>query len=103
MSTPRTPFQFAIPDPQQRRDIALAVADGIPPEQIAEEFGISETTVHAYCREWAGTRRRVQLLTQDDREQIVAGVKRGAKARYIRQYGRAVVSEICRAAGVSVD
>ncbi|SLJ23589.1 Uncharacterised protein [Mycobacteroides abscessus subsp. abscessus] len=99
MST-RTPFEYAIPDPAQRRDIAQAVADGIPVEQLAAEFGISETTVRAYHQEFAGTQRRVQLLTADDRQQILDGVRRGARARYVRQFGKNVVDEVCRAAGI---
>ncbi|MDO3110454.1 COG3415 family protein [Mycobacteroides abscessus] len=102
MST-RTPFQYAVSDPQTRRDIALAVESGISPEQLAAEFDISETTVRAYAAEWAGTRRRVAVLTEDDKQQILDGVKRGAKARYVRQFGRGVVDEICRAAGIPVD
>lgn len=43
MST-RTSFQDAIPNPQRRREIALALGSGIPAEQWAAEFNISETT-----------------------------------------------------------
>ncbi|CPR93625.1 helix-turn-helix domain-containing protein [Mycobacteroides abscessus] len=103
MSTQRQPFAFAVPNPETRREIAQAVADGIPPEQLAAEFSISEATVRAYHSEFAGTQRRVQLLTADDREQILAGVRRGARSRYVRQYGEGVVDEICRAAGIPVD
>lgn len=100
MSTQRTPFQYAVPDPAQRRDIALAVESGIPVEQLAEEFGISETTVRAYHQEWAGTQRRIAVLTADDKEQIIAGVRRGARARYVRQHGARVVDEVLREAGI---
>lgn len=102
MST-RTPFEYAIPDPAQRRDIALAVESGIPVEQLAAEFDVAESTIRAYHAEFAGTQRRVQLLTADDRQQILAGVKRGARARYVRQYGRAVVDELCRDAGIDPE
>jgi DNA-binding NarL/FixJ family response regulator len=103
MSTQRTLFQYAISDPQQRRDIAHAVESGIPVEQLAEEFDISEATVRAYHSEFAGTQRRVAVLTEDDKQQILAGVRRGARSRYVRQFGKNVVDEICRAAGASVS
>lgn len=99
MST-RQPFAFAVPDPAQRRDIALAVESGIPVDQLAAEFSISETTVRAYHSEFAGTRRRVQLLTTDDKEQIIAGVRRGARARYVRQHGKPVVDQVLIEAGI---
>lgn len=100
MSQQRTPFQFAIPDPAQRREIAQAVEGGVSPAQLAAEFGISEATVRAYHSEFAGTRRRVQLLDQDARQQILDGVRRGARTRYVRQHGRNVVDEVPREAGI---
>lgn len=51
MAEQRTPFQFAIDNSITRRDIALAVCDGIRPEQLTAKFGISDSTVRAYSTE----------------------------------------------------
>jgi hypothetical protein len=45
MTEQRTPFQHAVANPSVRKDIAAAVRDGIPVEQLAEAFNISESTV----------------------------------------------------------
>lgn len=92
--TDREPFQHAIPNASVRKDIALAVRDGIRPEQLAAEFGISVSTVRSYAAEWQGTQRKVAALQPDEREAIIAGVARGARKRYERQHGARVVAVI---------
>jgi hypothetical protein len=87
-------FTHAVPNPRVRRDIALAVADGISPEQLAAEFGIGVSTVRTYAKEFEGVRRKVQALTEDDRQQIRDGVARGARRRYEREYGAEVVRQV---------
>lgn len=87
-------FTFAVPSPSVRRDIAQAVRDGIPAEQLAEEFGISVSTVRAYAREWEGAARKVQRLTDFERQAIIDGCARGARQRWERQYGAKVVAEL---------
>ncbi|SIF24317.1 helix-turn-helix domain-containing protein [Mycobacteroides abscessus] len=93
MTTPQR-FTYAVPNPQTRRGIALAVADGIDPGQLAEEFGISVSTVRAYAKQWEGTRRKVQALSDFEREAIRAGVASGSRKRWERQYGARVVEQV---------
>ncbi|MGV7586346.1 helix-turn-helix domain-containing protein [Mycobacterium kansasii] len=90
----REPFTHAVPNPSVRSDIALAVADGIPPEQLAAEFGISVSTVRAYVKEWEGARRKVQALSGFEREAIIDGCRRGSRRRWERQYGARVVAQV---------
>ncbi|MBE5513728.1 Uncharacterised protein [Mycobacteroides abscessus subsp. abscessus] len=93
MSTP-IPFQHAVANPDTRRDIALAVASGIAPEQLAAEFNISVSTVRAYAKEFEGTKRRAAALTDWERDAIRAGCRRGVRARYEREYTAAVVRQV---------
>ncbi|WP_071288531.1 helix-turn-helix domain-containing protein [Mycolicibacterium llatzerense] len=88
------PFTHAVPNPGVRRDIALAVRDGIPVEQLAKEFGISVSTVRSYAKEWEGAQRRTAALTDDEVEMIRAGVRRGARKRYEREYTARVVAAV---------
>ncbi len=93
MST-RTPFQYAVPNPETRREICLAVEGGISVEQLAAEFDVAESTIRAYHQEWTGTQRKVQALTDFEREAIRAGCQRGARRRWERQYGAEVVRQV---------
>lgn len=88
------PFTHAVANPAVRRDIAAAVRDGIPPEQLAETFGISVSTVRAYAKEWEGAARKAQALNDFEREAIRTGVARGARRRWERQYGAEVVRQV---------
>ncbi|WP_234798238.1 helix-turn-helix domain-containing protein [Mycobacteroides chelonae] len=88
------PFTHAVANPQTRRDIAAAVADGIPPEQLAAEFNISVSTVLRYAAEWEGAVRKAQALTDFEREAILTGVARGARRRWERQYDAEVVRHV---------
>ncbi|MGV0675686.1 helix-turn-helix domain-containing protein [Mycolicibacterium fortuitum] len=92
--TERTPFQHAVANPSVRKDIAAAVRDGIPVEQLAEEFNISESTVRSYAAEWQGAHRKVQLLTDWEREAIIEGCARGARRRWERELGLEVICEL---------
>ncbi len=92
--TSREPFTHAVSSPSTRRDIAAAVRDGIPVDQLAETFGISISTVHRYAAQWEGAARKVQALTADQRQQIIDGVARGARRRYEREYTAAVVRHV---------
>lgn len=93
MTTPQ-PFTHAVPNPQTRRDIAQAVASGTDPEQLAETFGISVSTVRAYVKEWEGARRKVKNLSDFERDAIRDGVARGSRRRWERQYGARVVAQV---------
>lgn len=88
------PFTHAVSNPSTRRDIAAAVRDGVPPEQLAETFGISVSTVRAYAKEWAGVQRRAAALQPDEVAAIRAGVARGARGRYEREYTARVVAHL---------
>lgn len=87
-------FQHAIPDPSVRRDIALAVADGVPVEQLAAEFGISVSTVRAYAAEFQGAQRVLAIIDDHTRGAIIAGCRGGSRRRWERQYGTTVVREL---------
>jgi len=93
MTEQRTPFTHAISNPSARRDIALAVRDGIDPWQLAAEFSISLAPVHRYANEWEGAQRKVQALTDWEREAIVDGCRRDARRRYVRKFGAEVVAQ----------
>lgn len=88
------PFTHRISSPSVRRDIALAVASGIDPEQLAAEFSISVSTVRAYAKEFEGVQRRSAALADWERQAIRAGVARGARKRWERQYGAEVVQQV---------
>ncbi|MDO3108638.1 helix-turn-helix domain-containing protein [Mycobacteroides abscessus] len=92
--TERTPFQFAIDNPAVRRDIALAVADGVSPEQLAEEFDISESTVRSYAAEWEGVQRRIRSLDAWERESIIHACARGGRQRWERELGAEVIRQL---------
>lgn len=92
--TSREPFVHAVASPSVRRDIAQAVASGIPVEQLAEEFNISPSTVRSYAREWEGVQRKVQCLSEFECEAIVDGVARGSRRRWERTYGTRVVAAV---------
>lgn len=92
--TIREPFQHAVQNASARRDIAQAVRDGIPAEQLAAEFGISLSTVHRYAAEWEGARRKVLTLSEFEREVIREGCRRGNRRRWVRQYGAEVVRQV---------
>ncbi|RIU41046.1 helix-turn-helix domain-containing protein [Mycobacteroides abscessus] len=92
--TERTPFQFAIDNPAVRRDIALAVADGVSPEQLAEEFDISESTVRSYAAEWEGAQRTIRNLDPFERESIVFACARGGRRRWERELGVEVIRQL---------
>ncbi|ORA27397.1 helix-turn-helix domain-containing protein [Mycobacterium aquaticum] len=92
--TSREPFQHAIANPAARRDIALAVQSGIPAEQLAEEFGISGSTVRAYAREFENVQRTIRRLDPWERESIVNACRRGARRRWERELGPEVVREL---------
>ncbi|MBN3455673.1 helix-turn-helix domain-containing protein [Mycobacterium sp. DSM 3803] len=87
-------FIFAVPSPSVRRDIAAAVRDGIPVGQLADEFQISESTVRAYVREWEGAQRKVQRLSEFERQAVIEGCRRGARKRWERRYGTEVVRQV---------
>jgi hypothetical protein len=93
MTTPQ-PFVHAVANPSTRRDIALAVADGIPAEQLAATFDISVSTVHRYATEWEGAQRRTAALSGFERQAIIDGCRRGARKRYEREYTAAVVRHV---------
>lgn len=90
----RDRFTFVVQNSGARRDIAAAVRDGIPVEQLAEEFSISVSTVRAYARQWESAARKVQRLTDFEREAIREGCRRGARKRWERTYGAEVVREL---------
>lgn len=87
-------FTHAIASPSVRRDIALAVRAGVPVDQLAETFAISVSTVNRYVKEWEGARRRTAALQPDEVAAIRAGVARGARRRYEREYTAAVVRHV---------
>lgn len=93
MTSPQ-PFTHAVANPSTRRDIALAVTDGIPPEQLAETFGISVSTVNRYAAEWEGAVRKAQALSDFERDAIRDGCRRGSRRRWERQYGARVVAQV---------
>lgn len=94
MTEQRTPFQHAVANPSVRKDIAAAVRDGIPVEQLAEAFNISESTVRSYAAEWRGAHRKVQLLTDWEKSAIIEGCARGARRRWERTYSPEVIREL---------
>lgn len=91
MTDQRSPFTHAVPNPSIRRDIAQAVRDGIPVAQLAEEFQIAPSTVRAYAMDWQGAQRKVQVLTDWEREAIIEGCARGARRRWERTYSPEMV------------
>lgn len=92
--TQRTPFQHAVANPATRRDIALAVADGIPVDQLAAELDISPSTVRSYSKEWAGVQRTIRSLDHWERESITLACRRGGRKRWERELGADVVREL---------
>lgn len=92
--TERIPFQHAVADPATRRDIALAIADGIPVDQLAAEFNIAESTVRRYAEEWEGVQRTIRSLDIWERQAIVDGCSRGGRRRWERELGADVVREL---------
>lgn len=92
--TPRTPFQHAVANPAARREIALAVQSGIPVEQLAAEFGISESTVRSYAKEFENVQRRIRALDAWERESIVLACRRGARRRWERELGVETVRQL---------
>ncbi|OHU33601.1 hypothetical protein BKG79_22460 [Mycobacteroides chelonae] len=92
--TIREPFQHAVQNASVRRDIAQAVRDGIPAEQLAAEFGISLSTVHRYASGWEGAQRKVRALSDFEIVAIRDGCRRGSRRRWERQYGREVVEQV---------
>lgn len=88
------PFTHAVPNPSVRRDIAEQLASGADPVEVAARHDISVTTAHRYAKEFEGTKRRVSALTDWEREAIRAGVARGARRRYEREYTAAVVRHV---------
>lgn len=90
----REPFQHAVQNASVRRDIARAVRDGIPVEQLADEFNISPSTVRAYVRECEGARRKVLTLSDFERQAIIDGCARGARRRWERTYSPEVVRQV---------
>ncbi|MGC5024425.1 transposase family protein [Tsukamurella sp. DT100] len=74
--------------------MALAVRDGISPEQLAAEFGISVATVHRYVNEWEGAQRRIRSLDPWEREIIIHACRRGGRRRWERELGVDVVREL---------
>lgn len=87
-------FQHAIPNASVRRDIALAVAAGVPVEQLAAEFDISASTVRSYAAEFQGAQRVLANIDDHTRGAIIAGCRGGARKRWERQYGARVVEMI---------
>ncbi|WP_396909861.1 helix-turn-helix domain-containing protein [Mycolicibacterium sp.] len=87
-------FTHAVANPAVRRDIAQAVRDGIPVEQLAEEFNISVSTVRSYARQFEGVQRKLLALSNFEREAVIEGCRRGARRRWERQYGAEVVREL---------
>ncbi|SKM37418.1 Uncharacterised protein [Mycobacteroides abscessus subsp. abscessus] len=87
-------FQHAIPNASVRRDIALAVAAGVPVEQLAAEFGISVSTVHSYAAEFQGAQRVLAIIDDHTRGAIIAGCRGGSRRRWERQYGAEVVRQL---------
>ncbi len=92
--TERTPFTHAISNPGVRRDIALAVRDGISPEQLAEEFDISVATVRRYCAEFEHMQRTIRQLDPFERESIIHACRRGGRRRWERELGAEAVWEL---------
>jgi hypothetical protein len=90
----RPPFTHAIANPAARRDIAHALHSGVSAETLAAEFGISAYTVRSYSREWQDAQRRVAALQPHEVEAIRDGCRRGARARWERQFGVAVVAAL---------
>ncbi|WP_458317870.1 helix-turn-helix domain-containing protein [Mycolicibacterium brisbanense] len=87
-------FTHAIQNPGVRRDIAQAVRDGTDPQQLAEEFNISVSTIRSYVREWEGAQQKAQQLNDFDRQAVIEGCRRGARRRWERQYGAEVVRQL---------
>ncbi|GAA4676548.1 helix-turn-helix domain-containing protein [Gordonia humi] len=92
--TSRTPFQHAVADPGTRRDIARAVADGTPVDQLAEEFDIAPSTVRRYAEEWADVQRTIRNLDHWERESITLACRRGGRRRWERELGVDAVREL---------
>lgn len=87
-------FTHAVANPSVRRDIAAAVRDGIPVEQLAAEFNISLSTVRSYAAEWEGAQRKIRNLDPWDRESIVHACRHGGRRRWERELGAEVVSQL---------
>lgn len=92
--TERTPFQHAIENPATRREIAAAVRDGIDPQQLAEEFRISLSTVRSYAAQFENVQRTIRRLDAWERESIVLACKRGGRRRWERELGVETVREL---------
>lgn len=90
----REPFVHAVANPAVRRDIALAVTAGIDPQQLAEEFGISESTVRSYAKEFENVQRRIRQLDVWERESIVNACKGGGRKRWERELGVETVRQL---------
>ncbi len=90
----REPFVHAVTNPAVRRDIALAVQSGISPEQLAEEFSISPSTVRAYAVEFENVERTIRRLDPWERESIVNACRRGARRRWERELGVETVRQL---------
>ncbi|WP_286142069.1 helix-turn-helix domain-containing protein [Mycobacterium sp. D16Q16] len=84
-------FTHAVPNPSVRRDIAAAVRDGIPVEQLAEEFDISVSTVRSYAAGWQEAQAKIRQLDLWERESIIHACARGGRKRWERELGPAVV------------
>lgn len=92
--TERSAFTYAVQNPSVRKDIARAVADGIPVDQLAAEFNIAPATVRRYAEEWAGVQRTIRNLDAWERESIVLACRRGGRKRWERELGADVVHEL---------
>lgn len=90
----REPFTHAVTSPSVRKDIALAVRSGIPVEQLAEEFEISESTVRSYAKEFENVQRTIRRLDVWERESIVNACRRGGRKRWERELGMETVREL---------
>lgn len=93
--TDRPPFRHAVPDPDTRRAVARAVRDGgVPVEEAAKKFNISASTVMRYVDEFERTERAVREMNELEKAAVRAGCEHGARARWERRYGAAVVRAV---------
>lgn len=88
------PFTHAIPNASVRRLIAEQLTGGADPAEVAAQYDISVATAQRYRSEFEGARRKALSLNDFEREAIRAGVARGARKRYEREYTAAVVRQV---------
>lgn len=87
-------FTHAVQNAAVRRIIAEQLDAGADPAELAARYSISVSTTHRYAAEWRGTQRKVQRLSDFEREAIRESCRRGARKRWERTYGVRVVEAV---------